>query len=332
MEFKFKKKSINQKGKKHLFENYSNVFKTNYENIKFIDIDRVANLDILPKENEMFFVMTRRNINSFEILDVINKQYKIKKVHASFNVFNKRGLELAEPYEFVNVVNSSKYSGVDEDFCVNKKKYSQHTKITLVECEGVNFTVNSSSNPKTSSRNESYIISRCDKMFENLLDFFEKQIKNENLKSLIPNKNEVINFISKKHNVFDFLKEVDEKEKILQIDILQYNYSIDFIKKFEDFLQGKNIKINSFISMAARAMNKGRGDFQLFYNKLKNISKVKDSNTTHCKMFVILTKDNHYITVSTANYFSCNKYEFTQIFNNEQLRKDLLTFLNDFFK
>ena len=43
MEFKFKKKSINQKGKKHLFENYSNVFKTEkalsilkFNEVKFI--------------------------------------------------------------------------------------------------------------------------------------------------------------------------------------------------------------------------------------------------------------------------------------------------------
>lgn len=332
----FKTKKSNKKDYSSFEQSYANFFKTKVNAIKFSSIDKIRHLSELPKLDECHFIMTTSNINSFEILDAINKIHKIKKIYASFNVINNIGIDYIKKYNVECIIMHShdgkkQFQDLEDNnkkISNNVKKYIQHTKIILCECENDTYiSINSSTNPSISSRNESYIIYNSKEYFDNIKDYFENQELKQKISSLLPSKDEVVSFISKQNKTpFDVIKQIP-KQKIKEFSLLQFTDGLTALNEIELYFNNTNTVMNAFIASRIKQMNR------VTFDKIKSMGmNIFANNATHCKMFFIDSVENKYIIVSTSNFFQQKKYELTEIFNDVYLYNNIMDFCRTFFK
>lgn len=175
------KESNSQKTKTEINNIIDIYFNYSLLNQNFIITDRIANLNEVPKLNESLKVYTTKNINSIEILEVINKKYKIKNVLASFATINKVAVneinkyKVSKIYARCNTEGDGFYTKLVNDInCTEKIKLKSHFKAFLIECDNYYFTVITSANPSISSRFEIYTIYNSKNIYEMYLDAFKK--------------------------------------------------------------------------------------------------------------------------------------------------------------
>lgn len=298
---------------------------------KTVTCNRISDLTAndIPQKNETTFILTKKNINSSEILEIINAKHKIINLYLAFSSINKTGINNCNKYHIKKIITNgvNQHDGLIYDEILIKPS---HLRYIICECENDNYiSCISTANLSISSRNETYTLENSKEYFDFILNIYDTKKIKENFNIKIPKENEKFNYVSiNEIDNFDFIRMINSTETIEALSFMQHGGGKKGMVSIEEIIKKAN-KTTFFISDLTQKMIKSTFE-QIVTFQNRYDAEIKIENT-HSKNIFIKTNKNYYVIISTANFDSKTKIEHTTILNNKKVYDFFITFANNFF-
>ena len=163
---KFKKKDFFKKEKKN--KSISYIVSENNENKNFKVFKDVLELKEipLPKENEMFFIRTKRARPSTNLIpnNATGVYIFCSRIKTKYLNNNVQGILIQD-----KIYKSEKINETD----LNAKSANNHTKMIIFKLNGISYVISGTGNPSINARIEMYVYEQNENLYNELKNFYK---------------------------------------------------------------------------------------------------------------------------------------------------------------